>query len=72
MSLPQHFAAKFSDEYKRIRKERDRFTRKLRFAAFLADKLRRIGVDSVLVGGSAVEVSVYGWRLSFSGCGLCQ
>jgi len=47
-------------DYKRILKEKDRFTRKLTFAAFLADRLENNGIDSVLVGGSAVEVYTNG------------
>lgn len=47
-------------DYKRIMKEEDRFTRKLTFAAFLADRLRNKGIESVLVGGSAVEVYTNG------------
>lgn len=48
------------NDYKRILQEKDRFTRKLNFAAFLADRLNRNGVDIVLVGGSAVEVYTNG------------
>jgi hypothetical protein len=47
-------------EYTRILKEEDGFKRKLNFAALLANRLGRIGVDSVLVGGSAVEVYTNG------------
>ncbi|MGH9934200.1 MAG: hypothetical protein ACRD3Z_03685 [Nitrososphaerales archaeon] len=47
-------------DYKRILKEKDRFTRKLTFAAFLANRLKNNGIDSVLVGGSAVEVYTNG------------
>ena len=47
-------------DYKRILKEKDRFTRKLTFAAFLANRLENNGIDSVLVGGSAVEVYTNG------------
>jgi len=47
-------------EYRRILQEKDRFNRKLKFAAFLADRLRKSGVDSVLVGGSAVEMYTNG------------
>ncbi len=47
-------------DYKRILKEEDRFTRKLTFAAFLADRLRNKGIESVLVGGSAVELYTNG------------
>lgn len=47
-------------DYKRILKEKDRFTRKLTFAAFLAYRLKNNGIDSVLVGGSAVEVYTNG------------
>ena len=47
-------------DYKRILKEKDRFTRKLTFAAFLANRLENNGIDCVLVGGSAVEVYTNG------------
>ncbi|MFY3742169.1 MAG: hypothetical protein HMLIMOIP_002633 [Candidatus Nitrosomirales archaeon] len=47
-------------DYKLILKEKDRFTRKLTFAAFLANRLKNNGIDSVLVGGSAVEVYTNG------------
>lgn len=47
-------------EYNRIKKEKDMFRRKMYFAAFLASQLKKIGVESILVGGSAIELYTAG------------
>jgi len=41
--------------YRRIKNESDTFKRKVYFAALFVNELRKIGIDAILVGGSAVE-----------------
>ncbi len=43
------------DNYSRIKNESDTFKRKVYFAALFVKELRKIGIDAILVGGSAVE-----------------
>jgi hypothetical protein len=43
------------DNYRRIKNEPDTFKRKVYFAALFVNELRKIAVDAILVGGSAVE-----------------
>ena len=42
-------------DYRRVKNEPDTFKRKVYFAALFVNELRKIGIDAILVGGSAVE-----------------
>lgn len=51
---------KTSAEYKELKQEKDLFRRRIFFIAFLADKLKEEGVDTILVGGEAVDLYTAG------------
>lgn len=51
---------KTSPEYRGFQQEKDLFRRRIFFTAFLADSLKKRGVDAILVGGEAVDLYTAG------------
>ena len=51
---------KTSPEYKDLKQEQDLFKRRIQFIAFLTEKLKEQGVDTILVGGEAIDLYTAG------------
>jgi hypothetical protein len=51
---------KTSPEYKELKQEANLFKRRILFLAFFSDKLKENGVDSILVGGEAIDLYTAG------------
>lgn len=51
---------KTSPEYKELREERDSFKRRMLFLGFLTKTLKQNGVESILVGGQAIDIYTAG------------
>ncbi len=62
MDLEPEKRARFktSPEYKELKQEEDLFKRRILFLAFLSEKLKENGVDSILVGGQAIDLYTAG------------
>lgn len=51
---------KTSPEYKELKQEGNLFKRRIFFLAFLSEKLKKNGVDAILVGGEAIDLYTAG------------